>query len=106
LLPNTRSLNIFQNFWGADSTPAHTPVKIGGGQTPLKRILFGVARARVATVVLLRLTLAIPKAMAVALSVASTVRGGREVDSMPAVSREKRWVNCVAGAAAAVASHN
>ena len=50
--------------------------------------------------------LAIPKAMAVALSVASTVRGGREVDSMPAVSREKRWVNCVAGAAAAVASHN
>lgn len=50
--------------------------------------------------------LAIPKAMAVALSVASTVRGGREVDSMPAVSREKRWVNCVAGAAAAVASQN
>jgi len=46
---------------------------------------------------------AIPTAMSAALSAASTVRGGREADSMPAVSREKRRVNCVAGAAAAVA---
>ena len=47
--------------------------------------------------------MAIPTAMSAALSAASTVRGGREADSMSAVSREKRRVNCVAGAAAAVA---
>ncbi len=44
LLPNTLVAEIFRNFWEPTRLP-HS-VKIGGGQTPLKRIFFGVARAR------------------------------------------------------------